>query len=82
MKEVQATGEALEPKKKTSSTKKHEISELCNFVRQFCYNGSGSTIPMRIRINNTGEKLVSTVTMFRICLDPHQAKDKNSKKKP
>jgi hypothetical protein len=60
IKDVQATVEAFTPKKRTSSTSKHEISELFLFLWVFCPPGSGSgpsrPKSMRIRIRNTGYK--------------------------
>ncbi len=41
IKDVQATGEAFSPQKRTSSTSKHEISKLF-FVGHFCGPGCGS----------------------------------------
>ncbi len=61
VKDVQATGEAFSPPKRTSSISKQEISYLFSiFVGNFCLlgYGSGSSRPiyMRIRIwiHNTG----------------------------
>jgi hypothetical protein len=43
IKDVQATGEAFSPQKRTSSTSKHENSVLFSiFVGHFCPPGSGS----------------------------------------
>jgi hypothetical protein len=60
IKDVQATGEASSPQKKTSSTSKHENSLFFSiFVGHFCPPGSGSSNSnycgsMRIRIHNPG----------------------------
>jgi hypothetical protein len=43
IKDVQATGEAFSPQKRTSSTSKHEISQLCfYYCGHFCTPGSRS----------------------------------------
>jgi hypothetical protein len=50
IKDVQATGEAFSPQKRTSSTSKHKISKIYHFC--------GSFLPswIRIRIRNTAAK--------------------------
>jgi hypothetical protein len=53
IKDVQATGEAFSPQKRTSSTSKHEISFLY-FSGNFYPPGCGSGSQIRIRTRSTG----------------------------
>jgi hypothetical protein len=57
MKDVQATGEAFNPQKRTSSTSKHDIFKtiflVSIFVGHFCPLGIPNHIPNAIRIQPT-----------------------------